>query len=98
MRTYRPYWTLRAQAQLEEAERWWTQERGSDLIECELDRVFDILTLNPYAGHATPQKPGVRRILMKKLRRYLYYRVNEEQHMLLIVAFWHTSRRRGPPF
>ena len=55
MRTYRPYWTFRAQAQLEEAERWWAQERGSDLIERELDRVFDILALNPYAGHATPQ-------------------------------------------
>lgn len=100
MRRYRPFWTLRALAQLEEAELWWSQEKQgqpTDLIERELDRVFDILATNPHAGPVVPRRPGVRRILMKSLKRYLYYRVNEDQHALLIVAFWHTSRRRGPP-
>jgi len=37
---------------------------------------------------------GVRRVILARVRYYLYYRVSGE--FVDILAFWHTSRGRQP--
>ena len=40
--------------------------------------------------------PGVRRILLSRVRYHLYYRVNEESRQVEVLALWHARRGGGP--
>ncbi len=39
---------------------------------------------------------GVRRLHLKRIRYYLYYRVKDDPQQVEILALWHTSRGTGP--
>lgn len=91
--------TGNAQAQISNAAAWWAQNRPAapDAIRDELDRVLELLRLQPAIGTIARRATlsGVRRVTLSRVRYYVYYRVANDA--LQVLAFWHTSRGSEPP-
>ena len=89
-----------AQEHLTEVVRGVKAERRGDLslLRRELQSAAAMLTELPAAGspYLLARQAGVRRLLLRKSRYHLYYRVDREQEKIQILALWHTSRRRPP--
>jgi plasmid stabilization system protein ParE len=86
----------RAQRQIERAARWWDQHRDKapQAFDEDLADLQKILSHSPDVGQTIRAKrPGIRRILMERVRYYVYYRMRDET--IEIIFVWHSSRR--PP-
>lgn len=91
--------TENAQTQISAAAAWWAENRRAapDAIREELDRIFDLLRVQPEIG-ITAQRAalsGIRRVTLSRIRYYVYYRVVGDA--LQVLAFWHTNRGDEPP-
>lgn len=88
-----------AQAQIEEAAAWWAQNRplAPGAVRQDLDRIFSLLSVEPGIGARARRATleGVRRVMLSRIRYYVYYRVSGDA--LEVLAFWHTNRGREPP-
>lgn len=88
----------RAQAEIVEAREWWFEHRSGarDAFDEDLGRAFDLIRSMPGAGQPveTSRRAGLRRVLLGRLRYHLYYVVAAET--VEVLAFWHSSRGRGP--
>lgn len=88
--------TRRAAREIRAASEWWDENRPAapEAFREALDKAFDLICTQPNIGTvATNVKlPGVRRILLSKVRYYLYYRLKSKPHAVEVVAIWHTSR------
>lgn len=87
-----------ARAQIAAAAAWWAENRPSapGAILEDLERILGLLSVQPAMGTKARKVAlsGVRRVTLSRIRYYVYYRVaNDALHVL---AFWHTSRGRGP--
>ena len=40
---------------------------------------------------------GVRRLFLSRTGYHLYYRVNEAERQVEVLALWHARRGEGPP-
>ena len=91
--------TLRATRQIEEALAWWRENRGAAprLLDEELRGVLAVVAAAPTLGALArdARLPGVRRILLRRTRYHVYYRVEATSGRLEILALWHA--RRQPP-
>jgi plasmid stabilization system protein ParE len=71
---------------------WWraNRDRAPDLFERELTRVIELLPTAPAMGnrYATDEHGEIRRVLLKKTRQYVYYRVRESEGLIEIVSIW----------
>jgi len=89
--------TPRAQRQLRKAVEWWLQNRDKApwaFVE-EFDETRDLVVESPTIGHIVRgRRPGMRRVLMERVRYYVYYRLNARGDVE-VLAVWHASRR--PP-
>lgn len=89
--------SARAASEIERAEQWWRQNRPAapDALREDLAGVFRVLTRRPGIGVrvASARLASVRRVTLGRIRYYVYYSVRESD--VIILAFWHTSRR--PP-
>src|SRR6266702_4454128 len=87
-----------ARAQIAAAVSWWAENRpaASGAVREDLDRILGLLSVQPGIGTRARQGKlsGVRRITLSRIRYYVYYRVAGDA--LQVLAFWHTSRGRGP--
>jgi len=92
--------TKKAESQIRSAADWWVENRGSatKVLTDELEGAFNLITLHPFSGAAATnvRLAGVRRVLLRRTRFHVYYKVNESQQIVQILAFWHTSRGSGP--
>ena len=87
----------RAQRQFRKALDWWERNRDKapmalldDFIETR-----ELIAETPSIGKVYRGRgPGVRRVLMERVRYYVYYRLNADDDVE-IIAIWHASRR--PP-
>ena len=90
--------TRRAADQIEQAAAWWALNRSAapGAIEEELERVFDLLSVEPGVGSVARNVKlrGVRRVHLSRIRYHLYYRVAAGS--VEVVALWHTSRASVP--
>lgn len=88
--------TKRARSQIERADAWWRENRQTspDALVEELSRVFDLLSATPLIGQ--PSNLGTRRVLLKRVRYFLYYRYRPRAKRVEIVALWHTGRMKQP--
>lgn len=89
--------SLRAQKQIATAARWWKKYRykAPDAFEEDLAETYGNLIAVPAMGQrVVSRRPGLRRVLLKRIRYYLYYRVTANDD-IEVVAIWHASRR--PP-
>lgn len=79
-------------------DEWWRSNRpeSPDLFARELARMLDAVALMPMLGVSARDSRliNVRRVLLRKTRYHLYYRVREDN--LEVLAVWHTARAEGP--
>ncbi len=92
--------TPRARREIRQASSWWAEHRGKapHAFREDVQRAFETLARQPLIGPpATNEKlAGVRRLHLKRIRYYLYYRVKVDPERIEILALWHTSRGTGP--
>jgi len=88
----------RATREIEAVDEWWRANRpaAADLFLTELERMLAAVALMPNLGSpaASARLAGVRRVLLRRTRYYVFYRVREET--LAVLAVWHSSRGTGP--
>jgi plasmid stabilization system protein ParE len=87
----------RAQRQIRAAVEWWyrNRDKAPGAFTEELDETRDLIVDKPAIGHIVhARRPGTRRVLMERVRYYLYYRLNPDGDVE-VLSVWHASRR--PP-
>lgn len=85
--------------QLAEARDWWraNRDKAPDAVDEELARILVRLEERPeFVGRPIEQDLAVRRVYLKRIRYYLYFRVVDDGARVEILALWHGSRRGGP--
>ena len=90
-----------ASQQIRQLEKWWRINRTAapHAVRQELQRVLRLITLTPLIGRRAEDVdlPGVRRIHMKRIWHYLYYRVLENPQRLELLSVWSSHRGEPPP-
>jgi len=90
--------TPRAAAQLVRAARWWADNRPSapNAIADDFEEAKNLLGWQPGAGarSVSPRYRDLRRLYLARIRYHLYYRVVPGK--VVVLAFWHASRGKGP--
>ena len=88
----------RAEADAAKIEAWWKVNRPAapDLFLNELERALDAIARSPMLGASASgeQFPGARRVLMRRTRYHVYYRVTGDT--VEVLAVWHGARGSGP--
>src|SRR5688500_18018149 len=99
--TRTPIIAPRAELQILSEQLWWIENRpkAPALLDEELDTAMDLVTTNPEAGTTVHNSrfPGLRRVLLRKTRRHLYYVHDVVLEEIHIVAFWHAGSGSPPP-
>jgi plasmid stabilization system protein ParE len=89
--------TARATKQTRRALAWWRENRSAapDLLEQELRSVLALVAVAPTLGAIARDTriKEVRRVLLRRTRYHVYYRVDAALGRLEVLALWHTSRR-----
>lgn len=89
-----------AAAQIRQAGAWWLEHRPAarDAFVDELDRAISLIRRFPNSGQAfvDAEQIGVRRVLLRRVRYYLYYVADSEAQLVHVLALWHSSRGSGP--
>ena len=92
--------TATARRQVERAQVWWEENRPAapDAILNELRVALQLVTSQPSCGAtvAGTRFRGVRRIFLRRVDYFLYYRVAPRRKQLEVLAFWHARRGTGP--
>jgi len=97
MKERRVYLAPEAREQARIIDAWWRENRPSapELFVAELSSAFATLASAPKAGTPYPlELTGVRRLLLRSTRYHVYYRVKEDD--VMIVAIWSSVRGSGP--
>ena len=98
MRRFRVRFLDEARAQLEHIDRWWNRHRREhpELVDEEMSEAIRVLAASPEAGTEVKRPRGFRRMLLGRSQYWVYYRVDEDAHEVMIAAIWKTSRGQGP--
>jgi len=92
--------TPEAEQQADEMDTWWRAHRpkAPGLFARELAAVRESIAGTPTLGVRYRTRSGkvAQRILMPKTRTHVYFEVDEEQDMVVVLAVWGAPRRRGP--
>ena len=77
---------------------WWRANRAKapDLFLDELADAFALIEVAPELGRpwTSSEVPGVRRVVMRATRYHVYYRIDEDD--VVVLAVWSAVRGRGP--
>jgi hypothetical protein len=88
----------RARREIARLNDWWTENRLSapDAVPLEVEHVLGILVHQPGLGQKveTGRPIQVRRYLMSKTQRWMYFRVKND--VLEVLCVWGTEREHGP--
>jgi plasmid stabilization system protein ParE len=89
-----------AEAQIREAARWWWENRpkAPEAFSEDLEEAFGLISLLPKAGQPVRHTRinELRRVLLGRVRYYLYYQVNDASEAVEVLALWHASRSGSP--
>jgi plasmid stabilization system protein ParE len=84
----------RAEREIEAAADWWARNRPAapGAVLADLKGALSLLAKEPGIGSKvlTPRQDVVRRLYLRRIRYFLYYRV--QGNVLEVVSFWHESR------
>ena len=90
--------TRRAAEQIERAARWWAENRPAapGAITNDFEQAKNLLSQQPGVGarSASRRYPDLRRLYLTRVRYHVYYRVVPGK--VIVLAFWHASRGKGP--
>ena len=88
----------RAAFEIERAEHWWVENRPAapDAFRADLKGAFKLLIRQPGVGVkvGNMRLSGVRRLHLGRIRYFIYYRVKNNE--LVVLSVWHSSRGKGP--
>lgn len=64
----------------------------------DLERAFQLVATLPSSGQPVQHSrhQGIRRLLMGRVRYYLYYRFDAVAERVDVIALWHASRDGEP--
>jgi plasmid stabilization system protein ParE len=85
--------SARARREIAEAAQWWLENRDKapEAFEEDLAEAFDLILHAPHLGILVPSRiKFVRRVLLRRVRYYLYYR--DTAPGVEVLALWHASR------
>ena len=92
--------TAPACRQADHIDRWWRESRPAarDLFARELAEARRLLTDTPEIGTPYQKRHGamVRRVLLPKTQNHVYYEIDRDQNVVMILAVWGAPRGRGP--
>lgn len=93
--------TPSALRQVEQAARWWRDNRSKapEALQNDLASALELIASQPGVGAIArnTRLTGVRRVSLNRIGYHLYYRVHgEPPQSLQVVAFWHASRGSIP--
>lgn len=90
--------SARAASQIHKAAEWWAENRPAapGAVRTDIGEALTLLAQQPgigvtYEGASTK---GVRRLLVGRIRYFIYYRVTPEA--LEVLTVWHVSRGKQP--
>lgn len=87
--------TRRAAQQLERAASWWRDNRlaAPEAVADDFEDALKLLAQQPELGarSASPRYPNLRRLFLSRIRYHVYYQALPGK--VVILAFWHASRR-----
>lgn len=86
--------SARAAAQIHQAAEWWTENRPAapGAIRNDIGEALVLLAQQPGIGVSCKngRTKGIRRLLIGRIRYFIYYRVTSET--LEVLALWHMRR------
>jgi plasmid stabilization system protein ParE len=92
--------TATARRQVERAQAWWEENRpaAQGALRDELRVALQLVASQPACGAivSSARFRGVRRILLRRVDYFLYYRVALRKRQVEVLAFWHARRGTGP--
>jgi plasmid stabilization system protein ParE len=92
--------TAPARQQADRFDRWWRENRPAarDLFAREFVEARALLAATPEVGSPYIERQGVlvRRVLLPKTHQHVYYEVDRENDLVMILAVWGAPRGRGP--
>lgn len=90
--------SARAAKHIAAAAQWWAENRPSahGAIRNDLAQSLALLAEQPGIGneYRGTRLPGVRRLLVGRIRYFIYYRVTHDT--IDVLAVWHVSRGKQP--
>lgn len=92
--------TRRALREIREVSEWWDLNRPAapEAFREALEKALQLISTQPNIGAVATnvRVPGTRRILLSRVRYYLYYRVKSKPKVVEVLTLWHTSRYPDP--
>jgi plasmid stabilization system protein ParE len=83
---------------LKKAQQWWLENRdlAPDALGEDIQAAFGLVAKQPEIGAKVlnAKLADVRRLHLGRIRYFLYYRLKGDD--LIVLAFWHARRGRGP--
>ncbi len=93
--------TPEAERQANEMDDWWREHRpdARDLFAREFAEARELILGTPSVGVTYTAASGktARRVLLPKTRNHVYFEVDEQRDLVIVLAVWGAPRRRGPP-
>ena len=89
-----------AQRQASRIEQWWVENRRAapSLFTDELEQTFRQICESPGSGIGWPteRRPTLRRILMPRTENHVYFRVDEKDQTIHVLAVWGAPKGTTP--
>jgi len=90
--------SARAASQIRKAAEWWAENRPAapGAVRTDIGEALALLAQQPGIGTAYEgaRTKGVRRLLVGRIRYFVYYHVTPDT--LEVLAVWHVSRGKQP--
>jgi plasmid stabilization system protein ParE len=90
--------SARAVSQIDKAAEWWAENRPTapGAVRTDIGEALALLARQPGIGttYEGARTKGVRRLLVGRIRYFIYYRVTPET--LEVLTVWHMSRGKQP--
>ena len=89
----------RARRNAERIDAWWRKHRDAkDLFAKEFQEAIQLLETeaDPGTPRPTARRTGLRRILLKKTRRHIYFEIRDREQVVRILSVWGATRERDP--
>lgn len=95
--SHRVEFSKRAAREIERARHWWldNRDKAPAAFDEALDSLLTELEAHPaLIGQQARQAKPIRRVLLRRVRYYAYFRIVDER--VQVLAFWHASGGREP--
>ncbi len=93
--------TLIAELDILEEDEWWRANRDEkDCFADEVAAALALLAVTPRAGARVRRGDGgeIRRLVLRKTRRLVFYLVEENTQQISVLRVWGAPRRMRPTF